>query len=286
MASDLVSVAAALYALTPDEFTSARGELAKTARAEGDRALASAIGRLRKPTAAAWLVNMLGGHRRDLVDEVVSLGRRLRQAQKRLDGPEMRRLGRQRQELIRRVGAEASALATELGSAASPAVLEDVSESFQAAVTDAAAAAAVRSGLLTKALSAAVTPADLAGALALPDVVELPAEVEAPESPADESSTPPTRREAERARKQHERAERAVQSARELLDERTGLVEASRVRRAELEQQLERLQQELDDLQDALADLDRDLRGLERDRRTAARELQDAERAAADLREN
>ena len=42
-----------LYALSPDEFTGRRTELAAEAKGNGDRSLASAIGKLRRPTIAA-----------------------------------------------------------------------------------------------------------------------------------------------------------------------------------------------------------------------------------------
>ncbi|WP_157155970.1 MULTISPECIES: hypothetical protein [unclassified Diaminobutyricimonas] len=287
MASELQSAAAAVYSGRLEEFTAARDERSKAAKAAGDKELATAIGRLRKPTAAAWLVSMLVAHRPQLVDEVTGLGRDLRRAQQRLDGPEMRRLSRVRQEVIRRVAAEASAVAAELGSPASAAVLEEVTQTFQAAATDAAAAAAVRSGLLTKALPAAVTGTDLTAALALPDAIDLAAEEPdaEPKQPAETIPVPkrPSKRDTERAQKQRERAQRAVEAARTALDEKTRSVEDGRTRRRELEQGIEDLQQQLDDLEDALSDLERSLRGLEKDRRAAQRDLQDAERAVADL---
>jgi DNA repair exonuclease SbcCD ATPase subunit len=287
MASELQSAAAALYAGRLEDFTAARDERSKAAKADGDKELAAAIGRLRKPTAAAWLVSMLLLHRPELVDEVAGLGAALRQAQQRLDGPEMRRLGRVRQEVIRRVGAEASTLAAELGSPSSTAVLEEVAHTFQAAATDAAAAAAVRSGLLTKALPTAVTSTDLRASLALPDLVDLEA-AEPEAEPLQRAETQPVRkrpskRDAERAQKQRDQAERTVQAARDALDEKTGLVEDGRTRRLELEHGIEDLQQQLDDAEDALADLEKNLRALEKERRAAQRELQDAERAVADL---
>jgi hypothetical protein len=52
-------VAAQLYALPPERFTTARNAWAKQARQRGDRAPSAAIGRLAKPTMAGWLVNQM-----------------------------------------------------------------------------------------------------------------------------------------------------------------------------------------------------------------------------------
>jgi len=285
MGSELQSAAAALYAARPEDFTAARDERSKAARANGDRELAAAIGRLRKPSAAAFLVNLLVTHKPGLVAEVTGLGRELSDAQQRLDGPEMRRLGRARQELIRRIGAEAASLAAEVGGGASASVLEEVTNTFQAAVTDAAAAAAVRSGQLIKALPAAVTPAQLAASVALPDLLDLrEREPEEPEQARPERTPKrPSKRDSERARRQHEQAERAVNAARALLEEKARGLEAGRIRRRQLEGERDRLQQQLDEVEDSLTDLQADLRDLERERRMAQHELQDAERAAATL---
>src|SRR2546430_16179668 len=48
-----------LYELPPEKFIAARDEAADAARRAGDRATATAIGKLRRPTVAAWLVNLL-----------------------------------------------------------------------------------------------------------------------------------------------------------------------------------------------------------------------------------
>jgi hypothetical protein len=50
---ELDEVAVELYALNPDEFTSARDERVREARGRGDAALAREISKLRKPTQRA-----------------------------------------------------------------------------------------------------------------------------------------------------------------------------------------------------------------------------------------
>ena len=48
-----------LYGADPESFTERRTELAAAARDAGDRAAAKAIAALRRPTRAAWVVNLL-----------------------------------------------------------------------------------------------------------------------------------------------------------------------------------------------------------------------------------
>src|SRR6201995_6206911 len=49
-----------LYAADPAQFPDQRADLVAQARAAGDKAAARAIGALRRPTRAAWVVNRLG----------------------------------------------------------------------------------------------------------------------------------------------------------------------------------------------------------------------------------
>lgn len=52
---NLDDVADELYGLDPGEFVAARSARVEAAREAGDRALATAIGKLRKPTTVGWL---------------------------------------------------------------------------------------------------------------------------------------------------------------------------------------------------------------------------------------
>jgi hypothetical protein len=70
-----------LYGLPPAEFTSARESLAKKLRADGDGADAARIKTLRKPTAAAAVVNRLARDERMNVRALLTAGERLRDAQ-------------------------------------------------------------------------------------------------------------------------------------------------------------------------------------------------------------
>ena len=88
-----------LYALAPDEFTAARETAAKAARDEGERELADAVKKFRKPSISTWLVNVIA--RTDQLDDLLDLGAALREAQRTLDGAELRTMSRQRHQVIR-----------------------------------------------------------------------------------------------------------------------------------------------------------------------------------------
>ncbi|MGH3615772.1 MAG: hypothetical protein ACRDRK_24880, partial [Pseudonocardia sp.] len=94
------AVAYALYELPPEEFVPARDDRVIAARQRGDRELARAIGRLRRPTRAAWLANLLARHRAEQIEGLVGLAAGLAQAQRTLDGDALRALATQRHRAV------------------------------------------------------------------------------------------------------------------------------------------------------------------------------------------
>jgi len=183
----LPTLAEALYGLTPGEFTPARDAEAKAVRADGDRALADRVKRLRKPSAAAWVVNMLMRHRQEQMLSVLDLGESLRRAQADLDGDALRELTRQRRRLIAAVTGDGTKLARELGQKVSDSVARQVEQTLHAAMVDTDAAAAVRTGMLVEPLA----PAGL-GTLRFADALQHTAlgALEAPPVPATATSAP------------------------------------------------------------------------------------------------
>jgi len=101
---------------------------------------------------AAWLVNALVRHRPREIEQLLAVGRALRDAQGALDAASLRDLGRQRQAVLAAVTRQARSLADEQGRPVTEAVLAEVTETLRAALADPAAAAAVRSGRLTAGL--------------------------------------------------------------------------------------------------------------------------------------
>ena len=167
---DLVEAAAdELYGLAPDAFTAQRGELAKQARASGDKAAAAEIAKLRKPTVPAWLVNLLAREESGELADLLALGEQLREAQAQLLGPRMKELSQQASVAVKGLSRRAAELADAAGQAVTAAVDRDVEQTLRAALADPQAEAAVSSGRLTRALAyAGFGEVDVTAATATP----------------------------------------------------------------------------------------------------------------------
>ncbi|HEX8629880.1 MAG TPA: hypothetical protein VF755_17100 [Catenuloplanes sp.] len=144
-----------LYAAPPDEFVAARAEAIAAAKATGDRAGARLIAQLRKPTVAAWLVNLLAIHRPELVAELVELSGQLRAAQRELRGDDLRALSAHRRQVVSALVAQARSLAVAagVGAAAGKLPLAEVEATLTAALADVEIAEQVRSGQLIRAVA-------------------------------------------------------------------------------------------------------------------------------------
>lgn len=163
VAQTLADAVAQLYAGAPADFVRSRTAAVKAAKQAGDTDLATQVQALRKPSAAAHLVNRLGAA--GGLDELGSLGERLRTAQSQLDAKAMKELGAERHRLID----ELVARACEDESSVSPAVREQLNATFTAALADPQAQRAVQSGALVTALSySGFGEVDLSDALATP----------------------------------------------------------------------------------------------------------------------
>ncbi|BCJ66372.1 hypothetical protein [Polymorphospora rubra] len=144
-----------LYTVPPDRFVAVRDEAVAAARAAGDRDAARRIARLRKPTVAAWLVNLLAINRPELLADLVELAAALRTAQRELRGGQLRELSNQRRGAVNAL----VAAARDLARAAEPAVaagklpLPEVEATLNAALSDEEVAELVRSGRLIRAVS-------------------------------------------------------------------------------------------------------------------------------------
>lgn len=166
---DIDGVADELYGLPSAEFTAARDARSAACRRSGDRELAAAIKALRRPTAAAWLANRLVRDRPEDVGELLAVGEAMRRAQSDLSGDDLRRLAQDRQRLIAALRSEGRLLAERSGERVGKAALDDLEATFEAAVADEQAAAALRSGRLTAAIHhSGFGPLDLSGVVALP----------------------------------------------------------------------------------------------------------------------
>ncbi|MFE7407264.1 hypothetical protein [Isoptericola sp. NPDC057559] len=305
----LTDVAGALYALEPGEFVPARDARAAALRSDGQDEAADRVKRLRKPSTAAWVVNLLARADPEQVEQVVELGAAFRAAQDDLDGPRLRELTRQRRQLVAAVAARARSLAVDAGTAVSGAVLAQVESTLTAAMIDPDAGRAVRSGLLVGPLQATgIGRADVASAVAVPDalgiapvdddapprhlhaVPDLPAAKKGRGRPTADAADDAARREArERAQQELADAEDDVAAARGAGG--TAAAEVGRIeavaRRTDAERDAAR--RRLAELDDEAAAVDAELRGAVVARQRAERTLADATRrrdeAAARLAE-
>ncbi|SCE80433.1 hypothetical protein GA0070607_1784 [Micromonospora coriariae] len=144
-----------LYRTPPERFVAARDAAVAEARRSGDPATARQLARLRRPTVAAWLVNLLAIHRPDLVADLVQLADALRAAQRELRGPRLRELSAQRRAVVGALVAEVRKLAAAEPDAPSAGKLPlaEVEATLNAALSDAEVAEQVRSGRLLRSAS-------------------------------------------------------------------------------------------------------------------------------------
>lgn len=251
-ADELQEVARELYSVLPGAFVKERTGWVKRARAEGNRDLGKEIERLRKPTTAAWLLNSLVRHRGGEVQQVLTLGAEMRQAQSSMDANQLRALSSQRRRLLEAVGRQAKALAVELGGRVSDQVAHEVERSLQAAMADPAAAEALAGGLLTDSfMTTGLNAVDLQGLVAVPGAdpliqMSLPAPPQQQqEKPADESRLLAAQQRLEEAEAAaHEVAERALHARRATADAQARVDELAE-ERSKLEDQLQRLEAEI-----------------------------------------
>lgn len=288
--ADLLEIADRLYAEPMSGFTAARDAAAKAlGSGEGaDKELAGRVKALKKPSVAAWAVNLLVRREADQIDQVLTVAESLRAAAESMDGEELRTLTRQRRQLTNALAGSARDLAREHDVRLTAAVLDQVEGVLTAAMLDPVAAAVVRTGLVLTAFTATgVSDVDVEAVCAVPDAL-------APEVRHRASSVerqPPglhlvpeddrVRREA--AVDRVDEATRGVAEAREELDHIEGTVKTLRARRLQLQGEIDELRRRLAALEDDVDGVDEDLEEAEGAREDAVVVLDEAEaeRAAA-----
>lgn len=150
---DVDQAADELYSLQPDDFLARRSELVAAARSDGDRDVARDISKLRKPTLAAALINVIARQSRPELDALRAVADDLRRAHRTLQGEELRALSRDRHEIVQRLLERVQALADDIEWRTSDAVLSQVRQTYEAAIASEEALTAVLSGRLTTSLS-------------------------------------------------------------------------------------------------------------------------------------
>lgn len=275
---DLDSVADELYGAPPEEFVRLRDERARQARSSGDREFADRIRELRRPNKPAWLVNLLVRERPDDVRQLLDLAAALGEAQQQLDPEAMRRLGSQRHQVVRALGREAAGLASSAGAPVTGSVQREVEQTLEAALSDPAAADAIRGGRLTTALT-------YAGLGAFDTGPARPAKDDAKPAPQQERRTGPSsaRSAADRkalsdARQEVAAAQRDATASEQDAARAAEAARAAARERDEQQARIQHLEQQLAEARDALQAANQSVRDAERRQRSCEQVARSAKR--------
>jgi hypothetical protein len=238
--SQVEEVADELYGLVPREFTAARDERVRAARADGDRELATALGKLRRPSQSAWLVNLLSRHEREQVDELLELAEDFRSAHQHADAAQLRELSTRRQRLMSALVRDARRLAAEVEVNPNADAVREVESTLEAGLADPAIAERIREGRLTE--SASYTGFELG----ITPMAAAPASTRTGDRDADAEPEDEQKRALEQAREAMAAEEEATATATRERDELTVQVEHARHELDRLERKLAKSERELD----------------------------------------
>lgn len=277
----LLALADDLYGAPLATFTAARDAAAKAAP---DKAFAARVKLLRKPSLAAWAVNLLVRREADQIDQVLGLAEQLRAAAASLDGDELRALTRQRRQLTAALTTAASRLTREYDVRLTGAVADQVEGVLTAAMLDPVAAEVVRSGLVLTAFTATgVSEVDVAAVCAVPEALghrATPVERKPPVL----TVVPDDHLRREAAQERVAEAELDAARATEELDHVTAQVENLQARSLQLQGEIDELRRRLAGLEDEADQLDEELGDATSAVDGARADAEDAEAALAEAR--
>jgi chromosome segregation ATPase len=267
-----------MYEEPPDRFVATRSAAIADAKKAGDKDTVKRLTALRKPTVAAWLVNLLALRRSELIDELVELATALREAQRSLNGDEMRELSNQRRQIVSALVTEARKLAVAEDAAMTGAKLPlgEVESTLTAALAEPEIAEQVRTGRLIRAATYAgfgevprprlrLITGDATGDDTDDDEDQTDDEVDEEEAEPDEPPRLTARERAAAERRRREFAERKRELKRELA--------AAQAAENRADDQLDRAESAERDAGHAVEDLDNELAELERRRTEAQAEM-------------
>lgn len=130
----VAAAAQELYSTAPERFSELRSELAARARENGEPDAARSIAKLRKPTTAAWIVNRSVRDDDTVIERLLGINDRLRDAHDNLDADRLRNLSAERRELVDEVTGTALESAGRRDAAAQ--LRDEVRATFDAAAAD------------------------------------------------------------------------------------------------------------------------------------------------------
>ena len=239
-----------LYREPPEEFVAGRDALARELRDEGDRDSAAAVKKLRRPSAAAWVINRISADEPERTAEFVRASEDLAEAQLRVlagdaDGTELRGAAATERERMDGLVADARKLALAGGGNVAN-VIDRVAETLRAVGSDDELRGRVLRGRVEKEQTAAtvgipggLAPAPRKGAAGKRKVAGKPAGPSAGELQRARRELAKLRRELAAAEARRDRSEVAVADAEEgLRRARTALKDSKQAVR-ELKRQVE-----------------------------------------------
>ncbi|MEU4237860.1 hypothetical protein [Actinoplanes sp. NPDC026619] len=276
-----------LYEEPPDGFVAARTAAINEAKESGDRDAAKRLAALKKPTVAAWVVNLLALRRPELIDDLVELSAELREAQRGLKGDQLRELTAQRRQVVAALVDAARRLAMEASGPGAKLPLGEVEATLTAALAEPTVAAQVRTGRLIRAASYAgfgevprprlrlVTDEDESA-----EGSEGPDDAEVVDFPQQSARDERRRREFEQKRRELRRELGTAQADEKRADER---LEKSEAAERDAEHLVEDLDAELAELERRRTEAQADVARRKQGRRAAERETAVARRRVGDV---
>lgn len=280
---ELTAIADALYAGAADDFTDARNRAAKDC---GDKDLAAQIKKLKKPSVAAWAVNLLVRRESEQIDTVLGLAGQLRAAAEALDGEELRALTRQRRQLTTALASSARSLARDAGVRLTGPVVDQVEGILTAAMLDEVAAQVVRTGrVVTAFTSTGVSDLDVTSVVAVPESLDVRATPVAGDADGDEEAEPVALHvvpdggaKLAAAEDALEEATQNVTAAARELAEAEAVIEELNARRLQLQGDADELRRKLAAIEDDVDQVDEDLEEAEDTRDDSQAALAEARR--------
>ncbi len=149
---DLESATRELYGLVPTRFTAARDAKASEARQAGHPELASSLKKLRRPSVGAWLANLLVLEQSRDVERLIDLGLELRAPKRALEGEQIRRVSREKNEAVSKLVRAARSKASRMGQSVSATAVDELEATLEAAFADPQAAESLLAGSLSSGL--------------------------------------------------------------------------------------------------------------------------------------
>ena len=145
---DLESATQELYGLPPAQFTAARNAKAAEARKAGSTEVAASLKELRKPSAGAWLANLLVRERPKEIEKLIELGDSLRTLKSKMGSHEIRKVSKKKVDTASKLIRHAKSRASQLGHPASVSVIQELETTLDAAFADSQSAVVLRQGRL------------------------------------------------------------------------------------------------------------------------------------------